>query len=121
MAYSRLIQSFSFAFRGLWHVAREEMSFRVQVLAAFAVVVLMIVFPVSRIEILLLIFVICTVLILEIINTVLERLVDIYKPRLDPYARDVKDMMAAAVLLASVGALIIGLIIFVPHIRALWQ
>lgn len=116
----RLTQSFINAGKGIWQAFREEMSFRVQILAAVVVIVLMLVFPLTPTERLFLIVMICAVLVLELINSILERLVDIYKPRLDPYVRDIKDMMAAAVLIASIGALVIGLIIFIPYIMGLW-
>jgi diacylglycerol kinase len=60
------------------------------------------------------------VLVLEIINSIFERIVDVYKPRLNPYVRDIKDMMAAAVLIASLGAAIIGLMIFIPYLMDFW-
>ena len=118
--FKRLRQSFYNAGKGLWRTIREEMSFRVQLGTAVIIFVLMLALPLRTIERLILVLVICAVLVLEIINTIFERLVDIYKPRLDPYVRDIKDMMAAAVLIASLGALAIGLIIFIPYLRNLW-
>ena len=56
------------------------------------------------------------VLIMELINTIMERVVDILKPRVHPYVRLIKDLMAASVLLASILAVIVGLIIFIPYI-----
>ncbi|MBP7061150.1 MAG: diacylglycerol kinase [Candidatus Moranbacteria bacterium] len=55
------------------------------------------------------------VLILELVNTALERVMDILKPRVHPYARVVKDVMAGAVFIASCGAFIVGVIIFTPY------
>ncbi len=60
--------------------------------------------------------VILAVLVLELLNTGIERLIDLLKPRLDDYVKDVKDVMAAAVLLASFFAVVIGIVIFWPHI-----
>jgi len=59
------------------------------------------------------------VLILELINTVVERVVDILKPRIHPYARLIKDLMAAVVLISSIVAVIVGIIIFYPYFRDL--
>ena len=56
------------------------------------------------------------VLIMELINSVLERLVDSFRSRVHPVVRDIKDIMAAAVFLASLFAAVIGLIIFIPHL-----
>lgn len=120
MGIKRLGQSFKFAGKGLLLTFSEEQSFRIQILASVVVVVFMIVFPLGVIERLLLVAVIVAVLVLEIINSIFERIVDVYKPRLNPYVKDIKDMMAAAVLVASIGALVIGIMIFYPHVLNIW-
>jgi diacylglycerol kinase len=56
------------------------------------------------------------VLVLELLNTSIEHLVDLVKPRLNEYVKEVKDVMAGAVLLASVFAVIIGAVIFWGHV-----
>ncbi|NIP33002.1 diacylglycerol kinase [Candidatus Saccharibacteria bacterium] len=120
MGIKRLGQSFKFAGKGLWLTFREEQSFRIQALAAIVIIIFMIVFPLGAIERLLLVAVIVAVLVLEIINSIFERIVDVYKPRLNPYVKDIKDMMAAAVLVASIGAVVIGIMIFYPHVLNIW-
>jgi len=55
------------------------------------------------------------VILMEIINSAIERITDVLKPRLDNYVKEIKDIMAAAVMLASVIAIIVGLIIFIPY------
>jgi undecaprenol kinase len=120
MGIKRLGQSFKFAGKGLWLTFREEQSFRIQVLAMTVIVIFMIIFPLGVIERLLLVVVIVAVLVLEIINSIFERIVDVYKPRLNPYVKDIKDMMAAAVLIASIGAAVIGVMIFYPYVLKIW-
>jgi diacylglycerol kinase len=71
-------------------------------------------FRVSKSEAVALILVASSVLVLELINSTLERVVDYMKPRLHHYVEVVKDMMAGAVLVASLGAAVIGIIIFYP-------
>ena len=61
-------------------------------------------------------FCVFSVLILELLNTILERLVNLFKPRIHPYAKVIKDMMAAAVLLASLSATIVGILIFSQYL-----
>lgn len=116
-----MCKSFQYAGSGIAHVFREEQSFRIQLLAALLVVVLMIILPLAAIERLILVLVIIFVLVLEIINSIFERMVDVYKPRLNPYVKDIKDMMAGAVLVASLGAVIIGLMIFLPYLAPIWD
>jgi len=77
------------------------------------------IFKVKNWEAIILILIIMFVLIFELINTVVERVVDILKPRVHPYAKLVKDLMAAAVLISSIMAVVIGLIIFLPYVRNL--
>jgi diacylglycerol kinase len=109
-------KSFRYACRGLRYVWYNEQSFRVQVLVALFVILAMIGLPVSVGQAIVLIMLIMFVLVLETANTIVERFVDILKPRLHSYVEIIKDMMAAAVLLAAVGSAIIALIIFVPYL-----
>lgn len=75
--------------------------------------------PLSTLERVILLLAIASVLVLELLNSMIERLVDLVKPRLHGYVRDIKDLMAAAVLVASLFALAVGSIIFFPHVLLL--
>lgn len=113
---SRFIKSFKYAFRGIVVVFKEEQSFRVQIFAALLVFCLAVYFKLTVAEIIILVLVVGSVLVLEILNSILERLVDALKPRIHPYVRVIKDMMAATVLLASITAVAIGILIFSNYI-----
>ena len=63
-----------------------------------------------------LILMVSMVLILELMNTLVERFIDIAKPRLHNYVKIIKDTMAAVVLTASIVSVIIGILIFYPYI-----
>lgn len=118
----RVIQfkkSFSYALRGLRYVVNHEKNFQNQLLAAFFIVLAMIYFRVTRAEMIVLLLVIFGVLVMELFNTVMERVVDILKPKIHPYARLIKDLMAAGVLLTSLLAVIIGILIFYPYVMKL--
>ena len=52
----------------------------------------------------------------EAFNTAIEIDIDLTSPTYHPYARDTKDVAAGAVLLSAILAIIVGLMIFVPHI-----
>ncbi len=116
---SRIVKSFRYAFKGILFALRRERNFQIECVVAAIVGILMIVLPLSAGERAILIFAIVGVLSLELVNTALERVMDILKPRVHPYAKVIKDMMAGAVLLTSIAALIIGLIIFSPYLIAL--
>lgn len=109
-------KSLSCAMRGLAYALKNEKNFQNELLVAVLVVVLMWYFHVTRTEMVVLVLVIASVLVLELLNTIMERVVDILKPRVHPYARLIKDLMAAVVLISSIFAVIVGLIIFLPYI-----
>ena len=73
-------------------------------------------FSISEIEWLILILIIGFVLTFELTNTAIEEIVDSFTDREHPAAKKAKDVAAGAVLLASITALVIGLIIFLPYI-----
>lgn len=119
LSHKKFLKSLSYAGRGLLIVFKEEQSFRIQLLMAVAIVVLMFFFNLRTWEKTTLFLVIASVLVLELINSIIERIVDMLTPRLHGYVAAIKDMMAAAVLLASLAATIIGVIIFLPYFNSL--
>ena len=114
--YKKVIRSFGHAFRGAMQVAKEEQNFRIELLAGAVIVVLMFLLDLSTTERAILSLVIVLVLVLELVNSVFERVADMLKPRFHQYVEDIKDIMAATVLVSAIGAVIIGLLIFWPHI-----
>lgn len=118
VSIKRLFKSFHYASRGIMLAWKSEQSFRVQVCAALVVLLLIWWFAVPLWQAIALVLLIISVLTLELINSVLERFVDVFKPRLHHMVHDIKDLMAGAVLIASLGALIVGLLIFLPYFFA---
>ena len=108
--------SFRYALKGLRYVFEHEQSFRIQLVAAIVVLGLIVALDVTRRDTVLLFLVIGLVLTLEILNSAVEVIVDLLKPRMHLYAQVIKDLMAAAVLLASFVALLIGVFVFVPYV-----
>jgi undecaprenol kinase len=113
---SRLLKSYSYAIRGLFKTFREEQNLKIQTIASLVVLILGIYFSISRIEWAILVLVVCLVLTAEIANSAIERVTDVLKPRINTYIKEIKDIMAAAVLLSSIAATIIGVIIFFPYL-----
>ncbi len=111
----RLVRSFRHAGVGIKCALREP-NFQIESAAAVAAIFFGLYCGVSRWELAVLVLVILTVLSFEIINTIFERMTDILVPRQHPYVKLIKDMMAGAVLLACVGAVLVGLIIFLPYL-----
>ncbi|MFH1315284.1 MAG: diacylglycerol kinase family protein [Candidatus Uhrbacteria bacterium] len=112
----QLNKSLHHAFNGVRQVYKTENSFRLQILAGLLVVILAFYLPLQAWEQVIVIIMIGFVLVLELINSVFERLVDSFRSRVHPMVGEIKDIMAATVLLASVFTVIIGLIIFIPYL-----
>lgn len=121
MSLRRLLNSFADAIRGLRHVFKSEQNFRIQALIGFLVLMATFYFPLQNWEVILVILLVLLVLLVEILNTVFEYFSDLLKPRLHHYVRVIKDVMAGAVLLMSVVAMVIGIIIFYPHLESLFK
>lgn len=100
------------AVRGFQHALRTENSFRIHVTVASLVVVALIVLPLNPLAKAIIIFVMSNILVVELVNTVVERFVGLLEPRVHPYVGVIKDLMAAAVLVLTVSALLIGLVLF---------
>lgn len=113
------LQSLWFAIRGLQTVFRQERNFQIQTFAAVVVALLMFLFPLTSLERIFLVLVMCLVLLLELTNTALEYTLDIFHPRVHPTVGMVKDIMAGAVLVGAITAFIVGVLIFLPHFLAL--
>ena len=108
----KIIHSFESAWRGVATVFHSERNFRLQILAALVVVVAGFFFQLKIWEWLILIFLILLVLLLEMLNTVFERLVDMLKPRIHLFVYDIKNITAGMVLITAISAIIIGVMIF---------
>jgi diacylglycerol kinase len=112
----RVKRSFVDAFNGFFFALKTEVNFQIEIVLAAIAIVLMIFFRVTGTEALALILIMATVLLAELINTAVERMMDIVHPEQHPYVKNVKDLMAASVLVASIAALALGLVIFIPYI-----
>jgi len=109
-------QSLKAAVKGIGYTVKTERHFRFHIGAALAVVFLGLILKVSLTDWLFLIYAIGCVLITELLNTALERAVDLACPEFKELAGTAKDIAAGAVLAAAIQAVLIGIIIFGPYI-----
>ena len=105
-------KNFRFAFKGLKTVFSTEKSFRFHTLIAILVIVYSWYRGIEKIYWVVILMIIALVMALEIFNSAIERLVDMLAPRTHNFAKEVKDLLAAMVLLVSLFAAAIGLIVF---------
>jgi len=111
-------KSISFAIKGLalaWH----EKHFKIHLVAALFAIILGIILGINKVEWCIIIICIGAVITLEILNTAMERLVDLVEPNFNPKAGAIKDLAAGAVLVFAVISVIIGIMIFGKYILAL--
>lgn len=116
MPFKRFFKSFSYSIQGFKFVLKSEQNFRVQLAVGLVVLVLMMYFPLLLWERIILLLIIFAILIMEVLNTVFEYLTDLLKPRLNKYVYIIKDLMAFAVFLVSVLSIVVGILIFLPHL-----
>lgn len=112
--------SFKYAFEGLNQVFKSEHNAWIHIgLATFAIA-LSFYFEISSCEWTAIIICISIVISAEIFNTAIEHIANFIQPDKDDRIKVIKDLAAAGVLIAAIGSLIVGLVIFVPLILALW-
>ena len=116
LSFKRLGKSFRDASRGVVHTFRSEQNFRLQIIFSILVLILSFYFPLRRWERILVLLLIFSVLSTELLNTAVEKFCDLLVPRMHLHVSIIKDAMAAAVLITSIGAGIIGLFIFWPYL-----
>lgn len=115
----RRIKSFYYAGKGIRQFLKTEHNARIHLVATVAVIAGALVLNVSRMEGVALAFAIGLVWVTEMLNTCLEKAMDLISLKQHPGIGFVKDLAAGAVLVASITALVVGLLIFVPHILEL--
>ncbi len=119
MARRSLWSAFADAGDGVARTFGEQPNFRIQLALALIAVVLGLIFHLKTYQWLALALVIGMVLAAELFNTCLEHIVDLIQPEAHPLARSAKHAGAAAVLVASVSAVVVGALIFGPALAAL--
>lgn len=112
------LRSFKFAFRGIKLLIRHEHNAWIHCFAALCVVAAGCFFRISRMEWVAVWLAIGGVLAAEAVNSSIEALADVVSPGYNEAIKRAKDLAAGAVLLLALAAAIVGLIIFVPYIRA---
>ena len=113
------MKRFRYAINGCSSAFRSEVNMRIHIIAAALACVAGFYFELSPVEWTLIIFCIVLVISFELINTAIEELCDLVHPEQHPVIKKIKDVAAAAVLLAAVGSVVVALIIFLPKLLSL--
>jgi len=105
-------KSFGYALKGVWGVFTSGPNFIIMLVATVVVVAAGFYFSITAMEWALVCFAITLVMVAEAFNTALEKLTDMVQPNQDPRAGTVKDLASGGVLLACIGAAVIGVLVF---------
>lgn len=116
-----LKEKFGFALAGIAYAWATQGNFRFHVRAALVVLLAAFLLRLSPQELAFLFFAIFFVLAAEMLNTAVELAVDLFGPGHHRLAKAAKDAAAGAVLLAAVNSVIVGLLVFGPHLWALFK
>ena len=122
MSYSfkKQLKSFTFAWKGILTCAGHEQNITFHLIAAIIVLAAGFCFGISRPEWMVVLLCIGTVIAAELFNSAIERLVDMVSPEWQKIAGEVKDIAAGAVLITAIAAAIVGMIVFLPYVIALF-
>ncbi|MCC6372729.1 MAG: diacylglycerol kinase family protein [Bacteroidia bacterium] len=114
---SNRAKAFAHAFSGLWQAFKHETHLKIHVLAAIVAVSAGFYFSVTHYEWLALCLCMALVISLELINSAVERLCNKLVPQQNQHVKYIKDVAAAAVLVAAIVSVVVALIVFLPYLR----
>ncbi len=117
----KFLYSFKNAFQGFRWLLTTEQNGRVHVIVSISVIVIGLTVGLTPMEWSVIVLTIALVISGELFNTALEKLCDYVQPEHHSLIGRIKDMSAAAVLLLSVAAVIVGVLIFTPYLKEYYQ
>ena len=119
-ARADFLWSFVYAWNGLVHAIRTQRNARVHAAIGAGAIILGLVLRISPVEFAMVFVAITLVFIAEMFNTVAEACVDLVTTEYHPLAKIAKDVAAGAVLLNAILSVIIGMLVFGPHLLAIF-
>lgn len=121
MPLRKWVESANYAIEGILHAAKTERHLRYHFYAAVLILLLSLILGIPRSEFIAIAIVAIIVLSVEMLNTAIEATVDIIFKEYDNRAKIIKDIAAGAVLTASIGAAVVGYIIFLPYLKNIFE
>lgn len=115
-SFAARVKSFQFAVSGLRTALITEHNFRVHFFMTVAMVVTALILSISKMEAIVLCIVTGLVWMAELFNTAIEKIMDFISIQQHPEIKLIKDIAAAAVLIAAIVAFITGSIVFIPKL-----
>jgi len=115
-SFTGRLRSITHAISGLILMLRSQQNAWVHLIATLSAIGFGLLFGIAKSDWALLLLVIIIVWVAEALNTAFEFLCDVTNPEFHPVVKQAKDISAGAVLISAIGAVLVGLIVFVPHI-----
>jgi diacylglycerol kinase (ATP) len=112
----RLVKSFHYALQGIHYAFRSQQNVRIHFLVGIIVIAAALFFRVNPFEMGILAIVILLVIAVEMVNTAIEKMVDLIIQEHHDDAKIAKDVASGMVLITAIGAVIVGILIFTPYV-----
>ncbi|WP_352419857.1 diacylglycerol kinase [Proteiniborus sp.] len=117
MKVRKLIDSFNYAVSGIIYTLKTQRNMRIHYIAAILVLFLSLFLNFTRIELLMLFFTIALVIVAEMINTAIEKAIDLFTQEYNILAEISKNVAAGAVLIAAINAIIVAYLLFFDRVN----
>lgn len=117
----RFFKSFSYAIKGIISALKTEQNLLIDFIVAIVTILLGIYLKLSTIEFCIVLLAMSLVISMELVNTSIEYAIDMAMPEIHPLAKISKDVASGAVLFSAIISLVIGIIIYLPKIIALFS
>ena len=117
--FKALRKSFKYALNGIFTALKICRNLKIHYFIAIIAVIAGFYFDITHLEFAVILLTITLVVTLEMINTAIEKVVDLLTEKYHLLALIAKDISAGAVLIASIMAFVIGALIFGPHLMIL--
>lgn len=114
-------RSFRFAYEGVKYALSTQRNMKFHFFAAFVVLLMALYFRLNKLEILFILLAVTMMIVTELINTAVEKAVDLAMPDRHPLAKIAKDVAAASVLVSAAFAAIVGMVVFYEPIDRLFR
>lgn len=111
-----MVNSFRYAINGIKDALKSEPNLRFHFLASLIVILSANYLRFNTTEFAVLILIISFVIVLELVNTIVEKLVDMYSKEISEEARIIKDISAGIVLFGAITSVVIGFLLFSAHL-----
>lgn len=114
-------RSFRYAYEGIKYALASQQNMQAHFVASFFILLLALLCGLSKLEILFLLLAVTLVIVTELINTAVEKAVDLAMPDRHPLAKIAKDVAAASVLVSALFAVVTGVIVFYDPLDRLFR